>query len=41
MSVHLRMGFVFPDLVLQVATALQNRARLLSEELYLEGVVTD
>lgn len=35
------MEFVFPDLVLQTASALQNAARLLWEELSLEGAVAD
>lgn len=41
MSVHLTVEFVFPGLLLQIAAGLQNTIRMLYNEFYMEGKVTD
>lgn len=41
MSVHLRVEFVFPGLLLQITAGLQNTIRMLYSEFYMEGKVTD
>lgn len=41
MSVHLRVEFVFPGLLLQITAGLQNTIKMLYNEFYMEGKVTD